>query len=116
MRTFILSLILVISVAVSAQESYAYVERDSTLYLDVYQPAGIPNGYTVVHMFGGGYYTGSRRHPWDSAYCRQLTENGYTVVALDYRLGMKNLKTSGTKCACQVRKQWTNSICLSGIM
>ncbi len=93
--TIIISLLFLLSHAASAQVSYAYVERDSTLYLDVYQPATSPNGYTVLHMFGGGYYTGSRRHPWDSTYCRQLTDCGYTVVAIDYRLGMKNLKTAG---------------------
>ncbi len=95
MRNTLIVLLILFSASISAQVSYAYVERDSTLYLDVYQPATTPNGYTVLHMFGGGYYTGSRRHPWDSTYCRQLTEQGYTVVAIDYRLGMKDLKTSG---------------------
>ena len=95
MSNTLIVLLILFSASISAQVRYAYVERDSTLYLDVYQPATVPNGYTILHMFGGGYYTGSRRHPWDSTYCRLLTEQGYTVVAIDYRLGMKDLKTSG---------------------
>ncbi|MBO7457658.1 MAG: alpha/beta hydrolase [Paludibacteraceae bacterium] len=72
-----------------AQQTFAYVERDSTFYLDVYQPATTPNGYTVVHIFGGGFIMGSRQRQWDVDYCRMLTERGYTAVAIDYRLGLK---------------------------
>lgn len=74
----------------SAQQSYAFVERDSTLYLDVYEPVVAPNGYTVMHIFGGGFIMGSRQRQWDVDYCRMLTERGYKAVAMDYRLGLKD--------------------------
>ncbi len=77
-----------------AQRTYAFVERDSTLLLDVYQPTE-SNGYTVVHVFSGGFITGSRATQWDAAYCRQLAAAGYTAVAIDYRLGLKGVGNVG---------------------
>lgn len=78
-----------------AQQTYAYVERDSTLYLDVYAPAGEPNGYTVLHIFGGGFAIGKRNSEWNAMYCRQLQQSGYCVVAIDYRLGLKGATKVG---------------------
>lgn len=72
-----------------ARESYAFVQRDTTLYLDVYQPAAPANGYTVVFIFGGGFLKGSRLGQWNVNYCTLLSERGYTAVAIDYRLGLK---------------------------
>ena len=76
---------------IQAQDTYAYVERDSTLYLDIYAPAGEPNGYTVLHVFGGGFIMGKRNDEWNAKYCRQLQQSGYRVVAIDYRLGLKGV-------------------------
>lgn len=81
--------------SLQAQDTYAFVERDSTLYLDVYAPAGEPNGYTVMHVFGGGYVMGARNSQWDAQYCRLLQENGYRVVSIDYRLGLKGVTDVG---------------------
>lgn len=78
-------------VRAQAQDTYAYVERDSTLYMDVYAPAGEPNGYTLLHMFGGGFVMGERNNEWNAKYCRQLQQSGYRVVAIDYRLGLKGV-------------------------
>lgn len=80
--------------SIQSPESYAFVERDSTLYLDVYQPSA-PNGYTIVHIFGGGFVSGSRLHPWDADYCRKLAAEGYVAVAMDYRLGLKGVTKVG---------------------
>ena len=72
-------------------ETYAFVERDSTLYLDVHRPARPRgDGACVLSVFGGGFVMGNR----DDAYQRQLasllTERGFTVVCIDYRLGLKD--------------------------
>ena len=77
-----------------AQETYPYVERDSTLHLDIYRPDN-PNGYTIVHIFGGGFVVGSRAGQMDTAYCRQLTDKGYTAVPIDYRLGLRGVSKVG---------------------
>lgn len=71
--------------------SFEYVQRDSVLSLDVYN-ASQPNGYTVMHIYGGGFVNGSRLTKWDVDYCKQLVACGYNVVAIDYRLGLKNVK------------------------
>ena len=80
----------------SAQETYAFAERDSVMHLDVYKPAK-PNGYTIVHVFGGGFVGGYRIKKWDADYCRQLADSGFTAVAIDYRLGLRGVKNVGLK-------------------
>ena len=82
-------------VLTEGQESYTYVERDSALMLDIYAPIDSANGYTVVHVFGGGFIHGSRTKAWDRDYCRQLASRGYRAVAIDYRLGLKGAKKVG---------------------
>lgn len=71
--------LLTFSAALTAAETYAYVERDSTLYLDFYAPAAPANGYTVLHVFGGGFISGSRTNKWDTAY--RLTPKGLDLFA-----------------------------------
>jgi dienelactone hydrolase len=43
-------------------------------------------------MFGGGFAAGSREHHDYLSFYEQLARNGYVVVAMDYRLGMKDFK------------------------
>ena len=93
-KIVILILAAVCACRLSARQTYAFVERDSTLYLDVYTPAA-GNGYTVVHIFGGGFVNGSRQTKWDADYCRRLAEEGYTAIAIDYRLGLHGVKDVG---------------------
>ena len=83
-----------LSCHLSAQQTYAFVERDTTLHLDFY-PAQSPNGYTVIHIFGGGFIGGYRANKFDADYCRQLADSGYNAVAIDYRLGLKGVNNVG---------------------
>ena len=77
-------------------KTYAFAERDTTLRLDIYYPdAETDNGYTIVHVYGGGFVTGCRTNKWDADYCRQLADNGYTAVAIDYRLGLRGVSNVG---------------------
>lgn len=79
-----------------AIETFSYVERDSTtLLLDFYTPDTTANGYTIMHVFGGGFARGARNNTWDADYCRSLTKRGYAVVSMDYRLGLKGAKNVG---------------------
>ena len=97
MKTRLLHIIalLTISLWATAAVTYPFVERDSALYLDFYAPAVPANGYTVVHIFGGGFFEGARNNPWDTAYCHSLTERGYAAVSIDYRLGLKGASNVG---------------------
>ena len=96
MKKQILTLIAILcSVVLSAKETYAFVERDSTLHLDLYEPESPANGYTVVHVFGGGFVNGARNRQWDADYCRLLTTRGYKVASIDYRLGLRGVTNVG---------------------
>ena len=77
--------------------TYCFAHRDTCdLYLDVYDPApgsattldSLPKP-TVLFVFGGGFIMGSRRDGTYLPWYAKLTENGYRVVAIDYRLGLK---------------------------
>lgn len=92
------------SEAMLAQESridpvgtYLFVQRDTCdLFMDVYNPApgssttafGIEKP-TVIFMFGGGFIQGTRDDVDYHRWFRQMTENGYRVISIDYRLGLK---------------------------
>ena len=83
--------------------TYMYVQRDTCdLYLDIYSPA--PGSETsidgvrkpiILFMFGGGFITGTRDDESYNKWFRMLTDNGYGVVSIDYRLGLKGSKKVG---------------------
>lgn len=81
----------------SPDATYMFERRDTCdLYLDVYEPAkgsmrefkGIEKP-TVLFMFGGGFIQGSRDDESYNSWFRMLTDNGYRVISIDYRLGLK---------------------------
>jgi len=87
-------------VCASAQETYRYAERDtSALYLDIFRPdstaqttfKGVAKP-AIMFVFGGGFSSGQRSDPAVRGWFRRLTADGYTVVAIDYRLGMKGYR------------------------
>ena len=98
-----LTIIAVLSaVSLSAQEltgTYLVAQRDTCdLYLDYYAPdstaAILPDGSikpTILYVFGGGFISGRRNDPHIMPWIKTLTENGYGVVSVDYRLGLKGV-------------------------
>ena len=97
MRKYALLWALLLCLCVSAQETYRFAEKDTcALYLDIYRPAaGTQTTFkgaakpAIMFVFGGGFVSGSRRDPAACSWFRRLNADGYTVVAIDYRLGMK---------------------------
>ena len=84
-------LFLLLLSGVAAQETYPFVQRDSTLYLDVYRPAQPRSDRAcVVAVFGGGFVSGTRDSRYQQTIAQLLTERGFTVVSIDYRLGLKD--------------------------
>lgn len=84
----------------SAQETYRFAERDTcALYLDIFRPdssaqttfKGIAKP-AILFVFGGGFRSGSRSDQAVRGWFRRLNADGYTVVAIDYRLGMKGYR------------------------
>ncbi|MBQ3245652.1 MAG: alpha/beta hydrolase [Bacteroidales bacterium] len=43
----------------------------------------------VIFMFGGGFIQGTRDDRSYHSWFRMMTENGYRVISIDYRLGLK---------------------------
>lgn len=77
--------------------TYMFVQRDTCdLFMDVYNPAkgsetsiDGKNKPTVIFMFGGGFISGTRDNPNYHRWFRQMTDAGYRVISIDYRLGLK---------------------------
>jgi pimeloyl-ACP methyl ester carboxylesterase len=93
MKKTLLFLLLLLALTATAQrkETYPFVERDSSLYLDVHYPAvQRPDKACVVSVFGGGFFTGRRDDELQTPIAQLLTERGFTVVCIDYRLGLKD--------------------------
>ena len=92
--------ILTASFSAAAQETYLFAERDTcSLYMDVFRPSegsetmfeGHPKP-TVLFVFGGGFISGQRTNSFTRQWFQRLNDNGYTLVTIDYRLGMKGVK------------------------
>ena len=77
--------------------TYLYETRDTcSLFMDVYDPAeGSETTFmgkqkpAIVFMFGGGFIRGTRDDQSYNSWFRMLTDNGYRVISIDYRLGLK---------------------------
>lgn len=74
-------------------DTHCYAERDGGLYFDIYTPTGVngPNK-TVLYAFPGGFIEGDKRDPENVEFCSRLADSGFTVIAIDYRLGLKGVK------------------------
>lgn len=76
-----------------------FAQKDtSALFMDVYKPAAGSvteidgrRKPTVLFVFGGGFKEGNRRDGTAMEWFRDLTGSGYSVVAIDYRLGLKGV-------------------------
>lgn len=73
------------------KETYPFVERDSTLYLDVHRPAvARADKASVLSVFGGGFIVGNRDDWYQTALADSLVKRGFTVINIDYRLGLND--------------------------
>lgn len=83
--------------------TYLYAQRDTCdLFMDIYYPAKGSKTHidgcekpTIVFMFGGGFITGERDNESYNKWFKQLTDNGYGVISIDYRLGLKGSNKVG---------------------
>lgn len=89
--------------SITPDGTYMFAQRDTCdLYLDVYNPAkGSETTFngkakpTVIFMFGGGFIRGTRDDQDYHKWFRTMTQNGYRVISIDYRLGMKGSNKVG---------------------
>ena len=93
----LLALLLCTTLSFAQKATYKVSQRDTCdLFMDVYEPAVIPgdtlNRPTILFVFGGGFIMGQRDDPWVLPWFKLLNENGYRVVSVDYRLGLKGIR------------------------
>ena len=89
--------------SITPDGTYLFVQRDTCdLFMDVYNPASGSNTTafglekpTVIFMFGGGFIGGTRDDADYHKWFRQMTENGYRLISIDYRLGLKGSNKVG---------------------
>lgn len=85
--------------------SCMFAQRDTCdLYLDIYNPA--PGSVTsidgvtkpaIIFIFGGGFVMGERDNEAYLPWYKMLTDDGYKVISIDYRLGLKGVKNMGIR-------------------
>ena len=99
MKRLFTTLVLVFCTLVcfAQKTTFQFAQRDTCdLFLDVYEPAVLPGDTlqrpTILYVFGGGFITGRRDDPWVAPWFQLLNENGYRVVSVDYRLGLKGIR------------------------
>jgi len=97
-KCFLLVTALVMAFASNAQikpdTTCLYAVKDSdSLYLDVYYPENhVEDSPVILYIFGGGFAAGSRADSLAVVFYQHWVDNGYPVVAIDYRLGLKGKK------------------------
>ena len=87
----------------SPDGTYMFEKRDTCdLYMDVYNPAkGSQTTImgkekpTIIFMFGGGFIHGERDNPDYLPWFKAMTDDGYRIISIDYRLGLKGSTTVG---------------------
>ena len=93
----LLALLLCTTLSFAQKATYMVAQRDTCdLFMDVYEPV-VPPGDTlqrptILFVFGGGFIMGQRDDPWVLPWFKLLNENGYRVVSVDYRLGLKGIR------------------------
>ena len=83
--------------------TYMYTQRDTcSLYMDIYEPAKSSRTTvegtekpTIIFMFGGGFIAGTRDNKSYHKWFKEMKDDGYRIVSIDYRLGLKGSKKVG---------------------
>ncbi len=88
--------------------TYLFAQKDGQdLFLDIYEPLDstaatvqidsitTANKPTILFVFGGGFKNGSRDLDFYKKWFESLCQDGYRVVSIDYRLGLKDVKKMG---------------------
>ena len=88
---------------ITPDETYMFARRDTCdLFMDIYHTAenkdtlaGGGKKPTIIFAFGGSFMTGSRDAEHYRPWFRAMADNGYRIVSIDYRLGMKGYDKIG---------------------
>ena len=74
----------------------AFAARDTCeLSMDLYFPKDDRETHPcAVFVYGGGFVQNNQREEGVVKYCRRLADAGYVTAAIDYRLGLKGVKSN----------------------
>lgn len=103
-------LLLIFSTSITAEnqlKNFTYASKDTALLtMDVYTPVHTSNikRPAVIFVFGGGFYKGSKSEKVNAAFCKALSDSGFVVAAIDYRLGMKGNTSKGIQAYKALKK------------
>ena len=113
LKLLVINALLAFSAVASAQEeekkvispdgTYLFEKReDGDLFLDIYEPADGSETRidgkekpTILFLFGGGFIRGTRDDASYLNWFKMLRDNGFRVVSIDYRLGLKGSNKVG---------------------
>ena len=92
--------------------TYLFAKRDTCdLFLDIYNPStGSQTTIdgkekpTVIFIFGGGFIMGERNNEFYFKWFNAMKDNGYRIVSIDYRLGLKGAKKVGVANVSALKK------------
>lgn len=100
-KTFLTTLLIlsfsIVTFSQISKQTFDYAIKDGdTLRLDKYELTTESDTLKpcIIFMFGGGFVTGTRSDAYFIPYLEKLANNGYTVVSIDYRLGLKKTAES----------------------
>lgn len=83
--------------AFHADESIAFAQYDTlALEMDFYFPADDAESHPcIIYSYGGGFVQDNQRHFETRRLCRKLADDGFVVVAANYRLGLRGVQFKG---------------------
>lgn len=94
------------------KQTFVYsIKGSDTLLLDKYDLPDLKNEKScIIFMFGGGFMSGKRNSDNYIPYFDHLCRIGYTVVSIDYRLGLKGVKATDGANPMRLVAMLNNSI------
>ena len=83
--------------AFQPDESVAFAQYDTlALEMDFYFPKDDSESHPcIIYSYGGGFIDNNQRHFETRRLCRMLADDGFVVVATNYRLGLRGVKFEG---------------------
>ena len=78
-------------------EAIAFAQYDTlSLEMDLYFPLDDAEQHRcIIFSYGGGFIDDNQRHIEIRHFCRQLADDGFVVVAANYRLGLRGVQFKG---------------------